>query len=67
MTLSGGEEYSTEVVGYDETSDIALLSRWFNFSYAKMGNSDSLIIGEWVMALGNPFQLFPLAINLQQV
>ncbi len=62
VTLSGGEEYSSEVVGYDETSDIALLKLdGSDFPYAKLGNSDSLIIGEWVIALGNPFQLFSVS------
>ncbi|MAJ33396.1 MAG: hypothetical protein CMF95_02445, partial [Candidatus Marinimicrobia bacterium] len=59
VTLSGGDEFLSEVVGFDETSDLALLKlNGENFPYARMGNSDSLLIGEWVIALGNPFQLF---------
>ena len=62
VTLSGGDEFLSEVIGYDETSDIALLKlNGSNFPYAKLGNSDSLLIGEWVIALGNPFQLFSVS------
>ena len=62
VTLSGGDEFLSEVVGFDETSDIALLKlNGENFPYARMGNSDSLLIGEWVIALGNPFQLFSIS------
>ena len=62
VTLSGGDEFLSEVVGFDETSDIALLKLdGENFPYARLGNSDSLLIGEWVIALGNPFQLFSIS------
>ena len=40
-------------------TDLALLKlEGSNFPYAEIGDSDDLIIGEWVMALGNPFGLF---------
>ena len=62
VTLSGGEEYDAEVIGVDKTSDLALLLlNGNNFPYAEMGNSDALIIGEWVIALGNPFELFSIS------
>jgi serine protease Do len=62
VTLSGGEEYSAEVVGVDKTSDLALLLlEGEDFPFAKLGNSDDLIIGEWVIALGNPFELFSIS------
>ncbi len=62
VTLSGGDEYDAEVVGIDKTSDLALLLlNGDNFPYADMGNSDDLIIGEWVIALGNPFELFSIS------
>ena len=59
VTLSGGDEYDAEVIGVDKTSDLALLLlNGNNFPFAEMGDSDDLIIGEWVIALGNPFELF---------
>ena len=62
VTLAGGEEYDAEVIGIDKTSDLALLLlNGNNFPYADMGNSDDLIIGEWVIALGNPFELFSIS------
>ena len=63
-TLSGGDEYNTEIIGFDKTSDLALLKlEGSNFPYAKLGDSDELIIGEWVIALGNPFELFTISNN----
>ncbi len=62
VTLTGGNEYDAELVGSDETSDLALLKlEGNNFPYAKLGDSDNLIIGEWIIALGNPFQLFSVS------
>ena len=59
VTLPGGKEYNAEIVGVDELTDLAVLKlEGKNFPYVKMGNSDDLIIGEWVIALGNPFGLF---------
>ena len=62
VTLSGGNEYDADVVGVDKTSDLALLKlEGKNFPYADLGDSDDLIIGEWVIALGNPFELFSVS------
>ncbi len=62
VTLSGGDEYDAEIIGVDKTSDLALLLLdGNNFPFAKMGDSDDLIIGEWVIALGNPFELFSIS------
>ena len=59
VTLIGGKEYKAKLVGIDQVSDIALLKlKGKNFSYVRMGSSDDVIIGEWVIALGNPFGLF---------
>ena len=55
-TLSGGDEFNAEIIGFDKVSDLALLKLdGSNFPYAVLGNSDDLIIGEWVIALGKPF------------
>ena len=62
VTLSGGDEYDAEVIGVDKTSDLALLLlNGNNFPFAEMGDSDDLIIGEWVIALGNPLELFSVS------
>ncbi|MED5433991.1 MAG: trypsin-like peptidase domain-containing protein [Candidatus Neomarinimicrobiota bacterium] len=59
VTLPGGSEYEAEVIGVDQLTDLALLKLdGDNFPYMKIGDSDKLIIGEWVIALGNPFGLF---------
>jgi len=56
VTLANGDEYSGEVVGQDITSDLALVKiKAKNLPYAPLGNSDDLTIGEWAIALGNPF------------
>ncbi len=63
-TLSGGDEFNAEIVGFDKISDLALLKlEGSNFPYALLGNSDDLMIGEWVIALGNPFELFTISNN----
>jgi len=59
VTMTSGEKYKAELVGTDQVSDIALLKiDGKNLPYLKLGNSDDVIIGEWVIALGNPFGLF---------
>ena len=62
VTLSGGDEYEAEIIGSDETSDLALIKlSGSDFPYAQLANSDDLLIGEWVIALGNPFELFSIS------
>ena len=64
VTLSGGEKYTAKLIGTDRTSDIALLkiedesAKGISFPYLRFANSDDILIGEWVIALGNPFGLF---------
>ncbi|MFN3874028.1 MAG: S1C family serine protease [Ignavibacterium sp.] len=61
VTLTDGSHYKAEIVGTDPTSDICLLKiDGKNLPYLELGNSDDVIIGEWVIALGNPFGLFEL-------
>jgi serine protease Do len=56
VVLPGGSEYEGKVVGQDNTLDLAVIKiDGENLPYAKLGDSDSLIIGEWVIAFGNPF------------
>ena len=62
VTLPGGEEFEAEIIGTDYISDLALLKlNGRNFPYATLGDSYDLIIGEWVIALGNPFGLFDIS------
>jgi len=58
ITMSGGKKYDAEIIGSDMTSDIALLKiDAKNLPYLKFSSEDA-IIGEWAIALGNPFGLF---------
>lgn len=58
VTLTTGEKYNAEIIGQDKQTDIALLKiEGKDFPPAKLGNSDNIIIGEWTIALGNPFGL----------
>ncbi len=62
VTLTNGEKHKAEIVGTDHTSDICLLKiKGQNFPYLRLGNSDGVIIGEWVIAFGNPFGLFDIS------
>lgn len=59
VTLPGGEEYEAEIIGTDRMTDLSILKlRGRDFPFAEIGNSDDLMIGEWVVALGNPYGLF---------
>lgn len=59
VTLTNGKHYNAKVIGTDQVSDICLLKiDGNNLPYLTLGNSDNVIAGEWVIALGNPFGLF---------
>ncbi|HET6273227.1 MAG TPA: trypsin-like peptidase domain-containing protein [Bacteroidota bacterium] len=61
VTLTNGDKYDAELIGTDLISDIALLKiDGKSLPYIKLGNSDDVIIGEWVIAFGNPFGLFDI-------
>ncbi len=61
VTLTDGRTFEAKVVGTDMASDICLLKiDGENLPLIEPGNSDDIIIGEWVIALGNPFGLFEL-------
>ncbi len=59
VTLNDNKEYDATIVGTDPGTDIALLKikRDEDFKYVSFGNSDDLKVGEWVLAVGNPFNL----------
>ncbi|MBR3689540.1 MAG: trypsin-like peptidase domain-containing protein [Eggerthellaceae bacterium] len=54
-----GETYDAELVGSDPSSDIAVIKAQnaSGLTPIEVGDSDSLIIGEWVMSIGSPFGL----------
>lgn len=58
VLLGDNREFSAKVIGSDIANDLALLKIEVNdLDFAIFGNSDSLQVGEWVMAVGNPFGL----------
>jgi serine protease Do len=59
VTMTNGEQVPAKLIGTDQASDICLLKiNNTDLPYVTFGNSDDVIIGEWVIALGNPFGLF---------
>ncbi len=59
VSLSDGREFKARVVGTDEKTDIGVLKidGADGLVPAKLGDSDALEVGEWVVAIGNPFAL----------
>jgi serine protease Do len=56
--LNDGREIDATVVGSDSHTDIAILKiEGKDFPFIKLGDSDEIDIGEWVIAIGSPFQL----------
>ncbi len=58
VSLSDNEEYKALIVGKDDNTDIALIkidSQRDDFPVSVLGDSDMLEIGDWVIAIGNPF------------
>jgi serine protease Do len=61
ITLTDGRQFDAKLIGSDSASDICLLKiDGEDLPFVTLGNSDDIIIGEWVIALGNPFGLFEL-------
>lgn len=58
VTLSDNRSFDAKIVGTDEKTDLAVLKINASDLYpADLGDSDSLSVGEWVLAVGNPFGL----------
>ncbi len=61
VRLEDGREFFAELIGRDASTDVALLklkgSDVRDLPYTFLGNSDKLEVGDWVMAIGNPFGL----------
>ncbi|MBT7617480.1 MAG: trypsin-like serine protease [Calditrichaeota bacterium] len=61
VTMTDGQKYDAETIGFDFDTDVALLKiKGHNFPFIPFGNSDNSIIGEWAIAIGNPFGLFSI-------
>ena len=58
ITLNDNKKYQAKVIGTDPTTDLALLKvDAHDLPYVTYGNSDDLKVGQWVLAVGNPFNL----------
>ena len=59
VRVNGDKEFKAKVIGADPLSDIAVLQLETNEKFApvKFGDSDKARIGDWVIAIGNPFGL----------
>lgn len=58
VTLNDNREYNARIIGTDKNSDLALIKiDGKNLPAIQIGNSDDLKVGEWVLAVGNPFNL----------
>ena len=56
ITLNGNKSYTATVIGNDESTDLALLKiDAEGLNAIEFGDSDELKVGEWVLAVGNPF------------
>ena len=63
LTLQNEKEYESRLVGSDPKTDVALIKivkkngEHISFPFISMGNSEKVEVGEWVVAIGNPFGL----------
>ncbi|MGZ6523224.1 MAG: S1C family serine protease, partial [Bacteroidia bacterium] len=58
ITLNDKRSYIADVIGKDPTTDLALLKiKETDLPFINYGNSDNVKVGEWVLAVGNPFNL----------
>ncbi len=62
VTGTDGSKFAAKIIGLDRLTDVALLKIESDkkLQYLKFGDSEDLIIGEWTIALGNPFGLFDI-------
>jgi serine protease Do len=61
VALSDGSKYEAELLGSDELADLSLLkikSDRTSFPFVEFADSDNIMVGEWSIAMGNPFGLF---------
>jgi serine protease Do len=56
VTMTDGKEYKAKLIGHDDTADLAVLKiQGGPFPYVKFGDSKGARVGDWVVAIGNPF------------
>ena len=59
VLMDDGREFEAKLIGSDPSTDLALLKIDANgLPHLSFGDSDSLMVGEWVLAIGNPFRLY---------
>ncbi|MDH5384007.1 MAG: DegQ family serine endoprotease [Candidatus Aminicenantes bacterium] len=59
VVVGDNKTYEAKVIGTDPPTDVAVIKVDANdLTAAKLGNSDDVKVGQWVIAVGNPFQLF---------
>jgi serine protease Do len=58
VVLSNNRSFQAKIIGNDPTTDLALIKiDAQDLPFVKYGNSDKVVPGEWVLAIGNPFEL----------
>ena len=58
VTLTGAQTYEAEYIGSDLAFDLAILKiKADDLPVARLGNSDDILVGEWAIAIGNPFDV----------
>ncbi|MDQ7781924.1 MAG: trypsin-like peptidase domain-containing protein [Desulfomonilaceae bacterium] len=58
VTIAGKHKYKAALIGVDPKTDVAVIKiQGTNFPYVELGSSRSLEVGDWVLAIGNPFGL----------
>jgi serine protease Do len=58
VILNDNRKYEAKIIGTDPSTDLALLKiQETGLPFLKFGDSDKLLVGEWVLAVGNPFNL----------
>lgn len=61
ISFADGSTYEAELLGSDELADLSLLkikSEGKKFPFVRFADSDEIMVGEWTIAMGNPFGLF---------
>ncbi|UXE65118.1 MAG: trypsin-like peptidase domain-containing protein [Chryseotalea sp. WA131a] len=58
VVMNNNQRFFAKVIGRDPSTDLALIKvKAKNLPFVKYGNSDNVTMGEWVLAIGNPFDL----------
>lgn len=63
VSMMDNSQYEAEIIGTDELADLALLKIEADreLPFIRFGDSDEVMVGEWSLAIGNPFGLFESA------